>query len=267
MPAAETPLHKVGVVGAGGRMGREVCRAVTEAHDTALVAAVDPAHVGEDVCGLPVVGEVNALRDLGAEVVVDFTVAEAVRHNAPHYARQGLHAVIGTSGLSEHDLSALASDFEGSLANAIVVANFAIGAVLLVHLCRLAAPHMEGVEVIELHHDAKRDAPSGTAMHTAAAIAAARRAAGCGPLPPDPTTDLVVEGARGAEAEGIHVHSVRLPGLVAHEEVVFGARGQSLSIRHDSYDRSSFMPGVLLAVRSVGERPGLTVGLEALLGL
>ena len=162
----------------------------------------------------------------------------------------------------------MATQFEGSDANAIVVANFAVGAVLLMHLCRIAAPHMEGVEVIELHHDAKRDAPSGTAMHTAAAIAAARRAAGSGPLPPDPTTEVVLPGARGAEGpDGVRLHSVRLPGLVAHEEVIFGAAGQSLSIRHDSYDRRSFMPGVLLAVRSVAARPGLTVGLEALLGL
>ena len=260
-------MLKVAVVGAGGRMGREVCRAVVAADDTTLVAAIDPAHVGEDAEGLPMVGEINALGDLGAEVVVDFTVAEAVRHNVAHYARQGVHAVIGTSGLSEHDLTEISSAFEGSGANVIVVANFAIGAVLLMHFCRLAAPLMEGVEVIELHHDAKRDAPSGTAMHTAAAIAAARRAAGSPPWPADPTTDMVVADARGAETEGIHVHSVRLPGLVAHEEVIFGALGQSLTIRHDSYDRTSFMPGVLLAVRAVGQRPGLSVGLEALLGL
>jgi len=261
-------MHRVGVVGAGGRMGQEVCRAVSEAADMELVAAVDPAHVGEDACGRAIVGEVIALSDLGAEVVVDFTIAAAVRHNVPHYAQQGVHAVIGTSGLSDDDLAAVAARFEGSGANAIVVANFAIGAVLLMHFCRIAAPLMEGVEVIEMHHDAKRDAPSGTAMHTAAAIAAARRAAGAGPLPPDPTTDVVLAGARGAEGpDGIHVHSVRLPGLVAHEEVIFGAQGQSLSLRHDSYDRRSFMPGVLLAVRSVADRPGLTVGLEALLGL
>ena len=185
-----------------------------------------------------------------------------------HYAHLGLHAVIGTSGLSDGDLADMAKQLEGSGANAIVAANFAIGAVLLLHLCRIAAPHMEGVEVIELHHDAKRDAPSGTAMRTAAAIAEARRAAGTGPLPPDPTTDFVLAGARGAEGpDGVHLHSVRLPGLVAHEEVIFGAPGQSLSIRHDSYDRRSFMPGVLLAVRTVAGRPGLTVGLEALLGL
>jgi 4-hydroxy-tetrahydrodipicolinate reductase len=261
-------MQRVGVVGAGGRMGQEVCRAVTEASDMVLVAAIDPGHVGVEVSGRTVVGEVNALRDLGADVVVDFTVAEAVRHNAPHYAQRGIHAVIGTSGLSEADLTSLGQHFEGSGANVVVVANFAIGAVLLLHLCRIAAPFMDGVEVIELHHDAKRDAPSGTAMHTVAAIEAARRSAGSGPLPPDPTTDVVLPGARGAASpEGIHVHSVRLPGLVAHEEVIFGALGQSLSVRHDSYDRRSFMPGVLRAVREVPRMAGLTVGLEAVLGL
>jgi 4-hydroxy-tetrahydrodipicolinate reductase len=263
-------VQKVGVVGAGGRMGQEVCRAVSEAADLELVAAVDPGHVGADICGRTIVGEVNALPDLGAEVVVDFTIAEAVRHNLRHYAQLGIHAVIGTSGLSEEDMAEVTVLFsEGdSPANAVVVPNFAIGAVLLLHLSRIAAPHMDGVEIIELHHDAKRDAPSGTAMHTAALIAAARREAGSGALPPDPTTDTVLPGARGGEGpDGVRVHSVRLPGLVAHEEVIFGAEGQSLTIRHDSYDRRSFMPGVLLAVRAVPDRPGVTVGLEALLGL
>jgi 4-hydroxy-tetrahydrodipicolinate reductase len=261
-------MVRVGVVGAGGRMGQEVCRAVQQAPDLALVAAIDPAHVGEDASGCVIMGEVNALSDLGAQVVVDFTVADAVRHNMAHYAQQKVHAVIGTSGLGDEDLGALRRHFEGAGVNAIVAANFAIGAVLLVHFSRLAAPHMEGVEVIELHHDAKRDAPSGTAIYTARVIEEGRRAAGRGPLPPDPTTDVVLTGARGAEtAGGVHVHSVRLPGLIAHEEVVFGAPGQSLSIRHDSYDRVSFMPGVLLAVRTVADRPGVTVGLEPLLGL
>jgi 4-hydroxy-tetrahydrodipicolinate reductase len=251
-------------------MGQEVCRAVTDAADLELVAAIDPAHVGADACGLTIVGEVNALGDLGATVVVDFTVAEAVRHNVAHYAVLGIHAVIGTSGLSEADVADIGARFEASdaKANVVVVPNFAIGAVLLLHLARIAAPHMDGVEIIELHHDAKRDAPSGTAMHTAALIAEARRAAGSGPWPADPTTDHVLPGARGGESpDGVHVHSVRLPGLVAHEEVIFGATGQSLTIRHDSYDRRSFMPGVLLAVRAAPNRPGLTVGLEALLGL
>jgi 4-hydroxy-tetrahydrodipicolinate reductase len=263
-------MQKVGVVGAGGRMGLEVCRAVSEAADLEFVAAIDPGHVGADASGLTIVGEVNVLSDLGAQVVVDFTIAEAVRHNVTHYAAQGIHAVIGTSGLSEADVAEIATHFSesGTGANVVIVPNFAIGAVLLLHLSRIAAPHMDGVEIIELHHDAKRDAPSGTAMHTAAVIAEARRAAGSAPWPPDPTTDMVLAGARGATAaDGVHVHSVRLPGLVAHEEVIFGAPGQSLTIRHDSYDRRSFMPGVVLAVRAVAGRPGLTVGLEALLGL
>ena len=249
-------------------MGQEVSRAVHGAADLELVAAVDPAHVGEDAAGRTIVGEVKALADLGAEVVVDFTIAEAVRHNVAQYAQQRLHAVIGTSGLGDADVEEIRAAFDASGRNVVVAANFAIGAVLLMHCSRVIAPHMDGVEIIELHHDAKRDAPSGTALRTAALIADARRAAGSGPLGPDPTTDFVLEGARGAEAsDGVHIHSVRLPGLVAHEEVVFGATGQSLSLRHDSYDRTSFMPGVLLAVRAVGDRPGLTLGLEPLLGL
>ncbi len=243
------------MVGAGGRMGQEVCRAVAGATDMELVAAVDPAHEGAEACGRTIVGEVNALGDLGTEVVVDFTVAAAARHNLVHYAQRGIHAVVGTTGLSEADLATAAREFEAEGANAVVAPNFAIGAVLLMHFCRLAAPHMDGVEVIELHHDAKRDAPSGTALHTAEGIAAARAAAGSGPFAADPTTEVVLEAARGAEGPGgVRVHSVRLPGLVAHEEVIFGASGQSLSIRHDSYDRRSFMPGVLLAVRAVPRR-------------
>jgi 4-hydroxy-tetrahydrodipicolinate reductase len=261
-------MIRVGVVGAGGRMGQEVSRAVHGAADMELVAAVDPAHVGDEAAGRTIVGEVKALADLGTEVVVDFTIAEAVRHNVAHYAEQRVHAVIGTSGLGDADVDLIRQAFEGSGRNVVVAANFAIGAVLLMHCAAVIAPHMDGVEVIELHHDAKRDAPSGTALRTAELIAEARRAAGSGPLGPDPTTDFVLPGARGAEAAGgVHVHSVRLPGLVAHEEVVFGAAGQSLSIRQDSYDRTSFMPGVLLAVRAVRERPGLTLGLEPLLGL
>ncbi len=204
----------------------------------------------------------------GAEVVVDFSVADAVRTNLAYYAGHGIHAVIGTTGLSDGDLEGAATLFADAAANAVVAANFAIGAVLLMRFCELAAPHMDGVEVIELHHDAKRDAPSGTARHTAALIAAAREQAGSGPLPDDPTTELVLPGARGAQgAGGVHIHSVRLPGLIAHEEVIFGALGQSLTIRHDSFDRRSFMPGVLLAVRAVADRPGLTLGIEGLLNL
>jgi 4-hydroxy-tetrahydrodipicolinate reductase len=249
-------------------MGREVCSAVTMAPDLELVAAVDPGHEGSAIEGLTVVGDVDELSQAGAEVVVDFSVAEAVRANLAFYAGRGIHAVIGTTGLSDADLEAATRLFADSTANAIVAANFAIGAVLLMRFCELAAPYMDGVEVIELHHDAKRDAPSGTARHTAARLAAARDHAGAGAFSPDPTTEHVLPGARGAEGPGgVRIHSVRLPGLIAHEEVIFGALGQSLTIRHDSYDRSSFMPGVLLAVRGVADRPGLTLGIEDLLDL
>ncbi len=261
-------MRKVGVVGAGGRMGREVCLAVTAAPDLELVAAIDPFHEGEVIEGLTIGADVAVLVESGTEVVVDFSVADAVRANLASYAGHGIHAVVGTTGLSDADLEAASDLFAQVTANAVIAANFAIGAVLLMRFCELAAPHMDGVEVIELHHDAKRDAPSGTARHTAALIAEARVDAGTGPLPADPTTELVLPGARGAEGPGgVHIHSVRLPGLIAHEEVIFGALGQSLTIRHDSYDRRSFMPGVLLAVRAVADRPGLTVGIEALLNL
>lgn len=269
-------MVRVGVLGAAGRMGTEVCRAVAGAGDLELVAAVDPGAAGRSLAGLAgsdvpdleVVGAVEALAAAGVEVAIDFSHAEAARANLPWCAEHGVHAVVGTTGLGPDDLSRLGRLFDGRRANAVVAPNFAVGAVLLMRFCELAAPIMDGVEVIELHHDAKRDAPSGTALHTAERIAAARAAAGAGPLPPDPTTDEVLAGARGAIGPaGIRVHSVRLPGLVAHEEVIFGAAGQSLSLRHDAYDRRSFMPGVLRAVRDVPRRPGLTVGLDALLGL
>jgi 4-hydroxy-tetrahydrodipicolinate reductase len=268
-------MLRVGVVGAGGRMGREICRAVTAADDLELVAAVDPALAGGNLAdadaALPPIAAADGVEDLdgtGVEVVVDFTSAEVARRTMAWCAQHGVHAVVGTTGLDRHDLDEAARRFASSAANAVVAANFAVGAVLLVRLCELAAPYMDSVEVIELHHDRKRDAPSGTAMHTAEAIDRARRAAGAGPLPPDPTTEMVLAGARGGEGPGgIRVHSVRLPGLVAHEEVVFGAVGQSLTLRHDAYDRSSFMPGVLMAVRQVPSRPGLTEGLESLLGV
>ena len=249
-------------------MGQEVCRAVGEAADLVLAAVVDPHLPGDVLAGVAAGSDVEVLGEAGVDVAVDFTHARAARANLAWCAAHGVHAVVGTTGLAPEDLDDLARRFDSSTANAVVAPNFAIGAVLLMRLCEVAAPFMEGVEVIELHHDRKVDAPSGTALRTADRIAAARAAAGSAPLPPDPTTDEVLSGARGGEAPGgVRVHSVRLPGLVAHEEVVFGAAGQSLTIRHDSYDRRSFMPGVLLAVRAVGGRPGLTVGLEPLLGL
>lgn len=269
-----TEVIRVGVVGGAGRMGREVCRAVEDAEDLVLAAVVDPAfddagRVDESGSGGTAVvsRRLEALADAGVEIAVDFTVAAAARATLPWLADHDIHAVVGTTGLGADDLATLAGRFTGGRANAVIAPNFAIGAVLLVRFSELAAPFMDGVEVIELHHDQKRDAPSGTALQTAERIAAAREGAGAPPLG-DATADIVLEGARGGSgAGGVRVHSVRLPGLVAHQEVIFGTLGQSLTLRHDSYDRRSFMPGVLLAVRRVAYLPGLTVGLDSLLGI
>jgi 4-hydroxy-tetrahydrodipicolinate reductase len=260
---------KVGVFGAAGRMGATVCRAVVDDPDLELVAAVDPLHAGIDFrqLGLPQSGHVarsaDALAEAGAQVAVDFTVVDAARQNLTWCAANGVHAVVGTTGFSHDDLDRFEREFTAAGANIVVAPNFAIGAVLMMRFAELAAPYFETAEVIELHHDEKVDAPSGTAMLTLERMAAASS-----DWAPDPTTKTVVEGARGgAGPAGIRVHSVRLRGLVAHQEVLLGTTGQSLSIRHDSYDRTSFMPGVLLAVRAVRERAGLTVGLDTLLGL
>lgn len=263
------------VVGATGRMGAEVCRAVEASGDLELVAAIGRRAVGrplaELVPGLEsrlvVAGSLDAAVEAGAEGVVDFTTAEVAAVNLFWCVSAGLHAVSGTTGLDAATLERLAAAFAPpSAPNAVVAANFAISAVLLLRLAEAAAPYFGGVEIVELHHDRKRDAPSGTALETARRIVAARTAAGAAPFPADPTEVEVLAGARGGEAPGgVRIHAVRLPGLVAHEEVVFGAPGQSLTIRQDSYDRSCFMPGVLLALRRVGEMPGLTVGLDPLL--
>jgi 4-hydroxy-tetrahydrodipicolinate reductase len=203
----------------------------------------------------------DAFVEAGAQVVVDFTTLEAARSNLAWLASNGIHAVVGTTGFSTEDLEQIRSAFHES--NCVIAPNFAIGAVLMMRFAELAAPWFESVEVIELHHDQKIDAPSGTAMLTVERIAAASAE-----WTADPTTTEVVDGARGGKGPaGIPVHSVRLRGLVAHQEVLFGTTGQTLSIRHDSLDRSSFMPGVVLAVKRVGELPGLTIGLDSLLGL
>lgn len=261
-------MTRVGVFGAGGRMGRTVCEAVAADADLELVAAVDPHHAGRDLrriadvdTGLQVAAAPEALLDAGAEVVVDFTVAAAARQNLAFAADHGLHAVVGTTGFSEADLAAVEAAFAQS--SCLIAANFAIGAVLMMRFSELAAPWFETVEIIELHHDAKIDAPSGTALRTAERIAAASDQ-----WAEDPTTTTVLPGARGGEgAGGIPIHSVRLRGLFAHQEVLLGTAGQSLSIRHDTYDRTCYMPGVVLAVKRVHEQPGLTRGIESLLGL
>jgi 4-hydroxy-tetrahydrodipicolinate reductase len=262
-------MIRVGVFGAGGRMGSTVCAAVAGDPELELVAAVDPYHEGIDlrqlgvpVDGLRVARTADALHDAGAEVAVDFTVIDAARENLNWCADHGVHAVVGTTGFSEGELDTLRLRLLDGAANALIAPNFAIGAVLMMRFAEMAAPFFETAEVIELHHDEKVDAPSGTAMLTAERMARASAE-----WAKDPTTKLVLEGARGAEGPGgIRVHSVRLRGMVAHQEVVLGTAGQSLTIRHDSYDRTSFMPGVLLAIRAVRERPGLTVGLDALIG-
>ena len=262
-------MIRVGVFGAGGRMGTTVCRAVLEAPDLELVAAVDPLHAGIDLdqiglhdTHLQIAAKASALRDAGADVAVDFTVIDAARENIVWCAENGVHAVVGTTGFGEDELADLGDRFARSPANAVIAPNFAIGAVLMMRFAELAAPYFESVEIIELHHDQKIDSPSGTAVLTAQRIAAASKEWG-----DDPTTKVVAEGARGGLVDGIPVHALRVRGMVASQEVLLGTTGQTVSIRHDTYDRSSFMPGVLLAVRAVREKAGLTVGLDALLGL
>jgi 4-hydroxy-tetrahydrodipicolinate reductase len=264
---------RVGVLGATGRMGLTVCNAVLDAPDLELAAAVARATgVGRPLCdlvpGAPeellVTDRVTGLLEAGAEVVVDFSRPEATAAAVGAVLGEGVHLVSGTTGLPAElmdDLDALAGKADHG--NAVWAPNFALGAVLAMHFAVVAGRFYPAAEVIELHHQGKADAPSGTALRTARAIAAARG----GPVPAGGAGGESVAGARGGEVDGVRVHSVRLPGLVAHQEVIFGGQGEVLTLRHDSLDRSSFMPGVLLAVQAVAARPGLTVGLEPLLGL
>jgi 4-hydroxy-tetrahydrodipicolinate reductase len=245
-------MIKVAVFGARGRMGTEVCHAVEAAEGLELVAALD---LGDD-------------REpaKAAAVAVDFTHPDAVLDNLVWCIENGINVVVGTTGFTDERLDHL----RGMLARhpavgVLVAANFSIGAVLMMHFAAQAAAFYESAEVIELHHPNKADAPSGTAAVTARRIAAARVAANL-PAPPDATVQEL-PGARGAAVDGIRIHGVRLRGLVAHQEVLFGAEGETLTIRHDSLDRVSFMPGVIAAVRAVGSRPGLTVGIESVLGI
>jgi 4-hydroxy-tetrahydrodipicolinate reductase len=233
-------------------MGAEVCRSVDAAEDLELVAAID---AGEDRAPAE-----------EADVVVDFTVPDQVMDNLGWCIDHGVHAVVGTTGFTDQRLADLRARLEArSGANILIAPNFSIGAVLMMHFAEQAARFFESAEIIELHHPNKVDAPSGTAQATARRIAVARSAAGLGDVPDATTSGL--DGARGADVDGIHVHGVRLRGLVAHQEVLFGSAGETLTIRHDSLDRSGFMPGVLAAIRAVPDLPGLTVGIDALLGL
>jgi 4-hydroxy-tetrahydrodipicolinate reductase len=263
-----TARQRVGVFGAAGQMGAHVCAAVADDPALDLVAAVDPHHADMDLRSVTKVDhDLNVVADAGAlvaplpEVMVDFTHHDAAVANLRWCAENGVHAVVGTTGFDDHDLDELGAMFTAS--NCVVAPNFAIGAILMMRFAEMAAPWFETAEIIELHHDNKLDAPSGTAMLTLDRMEAASDA-----WAPDPTKDEVMPGARGAEGRrGIRVHSVRLRGLVAHQEVLLGTTGQSLAIRHDSFDRSSFMPGVVLAVKEVPKRPGVTVGLDDLLAL
>ena len=245
---------KVAVLGAAGRMGSTVVEAVRAAPGLEVVASID---AGDDL---------SRLTDVGAQVAVDFTVPSVTETNVHALIDAGIHVVVGTTGWAEDSLGRVRDHLANRPGVGVVIApNFALGAVLAMTFAARAARYFESVEVIELHHPDKVDAPSGTARHTAAAIGAARAQAGVGPSPDATTTAL--DGARGADVDGIRVHSVRLRGLIAHEEILLGNPGELLTIRHDSFDRVSFMPGVLHAVRNVGARPGLTVGLEHLLDL
>lgn len=254
-------MIRVLVSGAAGRMGAEVVRAVLAEPDLELVCAVDPGRAGEEV------GEGTSLRyvaDLGAaidattpQVMVDFTHPSVVAGTVRTALSAGVHCVVGTTGLSTGQLEDLAQSATGG-ACLFVAPNFAIGAVLMMRFAQQAARYLPHVEIIELHHDRKADAPSGTALRTASLISSARSDV---PEVPGRETEIA-EGARGASVDDVFVHSVRLPGLVAHQEVLFGGQGQTLSIRHDSIDRTSFMPGVILAVRNVMDHTGLVIGLE-----
>jgi 4-hydroxy-tetrahydrodipicolinate reductase len=252
---------RVGVCGATGRLGTAACQAIAADPSLDLVAAVSrgggPATT---VAGVAVASDLAAFVETRCDVVVDFTSATAAKQNVPALLGQGIHVVVGTSGLGDDDLAAFATAASGGGAHVLVAANFAISAVLLMRLCELAAPHFDTVEVIELHHNRKIDAPSGTAIATARRIAAAS-----GEWAPDPTEKETVADARGAVGPaGIRIHSVRMRGMVAHQEVIFGASGQTLTLRQDSYAVESFMPGVVLACKRISELPGLTIGLDAL---
>ena len=252
---------RVGVLGAAGRMGRRGAGAGTAAEGMGLAAAADPSAPGAEVSGVTLVADVGDLLNAGVDVVVDFTVAEASRTNLPVLAAAGVHVVVGTSGLGDDDLDNLRAAFTSS--NCLVAPNFAIGAVLMMRFAEMAAPWFETAEIVEVHHDGKVDAPSGTATATAERMAAASS-----DWAPDPTTREAVAGARGGVGPAdIRIHSLRMRGAVADQEVILGTTGQTLTIRHDTTDRSSFMPGVVLAIGRIAEVPGVTVGLDALLGL
>lgn len=254
-------MTRVAVSGAAGRMGRLVGEAVAAAPDLELVAGYDPHGAGEQVAGVTVSADPEVIG--AAEVVIEFTNPSVVLGNLARWRRLDLHAVVGTSGFDDARLAVLRRKWGSGPPNCLVVPNFSIAALLMMRFAAAAAPHFAAAEIVELHHDRKADAPSGTALATAAGMAAAG-----GRQSRASESTEVVAGARGAVVEGVRVHAVRLPGLLAHQEVILGSPGETLTIRHDTTDRASFLPGVLLAVRRVASLPDpVTVGLEVLLGL
>lgn len=263
-------MIRVGVIGALGRMGRMVCAAVADDPDLNLVSAVDRSHIGEPIG--PVIGrsditvrvsdELDKLLQAEVEVAVDFTHPDVVFDDVRWCIDHAISVVVGTTGLTDEQIGKIRASVaeEGGESNVFIAPNFAIGAVLAERFALQAAKYFPAVEIIEMHHDGKADAPSGTALAAARKIAEARSDDG-----PDVPSDETIDGVRGGDVDGVRVHSIRLPGLVAHEEIIFGGLGQTLTIRHDSLDRASYMPGVLLAVKAAATMPGVTIGLDALL--
>ena len=252
---------RVGVIGAAGRMGATVCSAVVADKNLELVAAVDTASAGSVVHGISVSSELRALADAKVDVAVDFAVAAASRIDLPWLAMHNIHAVVGTTGFTDQDIEDFKKMFSSS--NCIVAPNFAIGAVLMMRFAEIAAPFFETAEIIEIHHDGKADSPSGTAISTAKRMASASNS-----WAQDPTKHEAIAGARGAKGPGdIPIHAVRMRGVVANQEVVLGTQGQTLTIRHDTIDRASFMPGVILACKKIAEHKGFTLGLDKFLGI
>lgn len=244
-------MIRVGVLGAKGRMGSEVCKAVRSAEAMELVAELD---LGDDL---------SLLLEKKVDVVVDFTIPDAVMANLEFLIKHDIHAVVGTTGFDDARLDRLRSLLSASKSSVLIAPNFGIGAVLMMRFSEMAAPYFDSTEIVELHHPRKVDAPSGTAKRTAEMVAKARKDAGKGAMPD--ATESSIAGARGALVSGVPIHSIRSEGLLAHQEVIFGTSGETLTIRHDSLDRASFMPGVLLGIRKVAQRKGLTFGLENLL--
>jgi len=250
---------RVGVIGAGGRLGTPVCEAVAAEPGLELVAAIGRSAAGRTIGGVEVSFELAVLADAACDVVVELTDADGARAHVPWLAEHGIHAVVGSSGITDGDVEAWRGAFTSS--NCLVASNFAISAMLLMRFAELAAPFFDTAEIIELHHDGKADAPAGTAIELARRLSSASAEWAA-----DPTQHEIVPGARGADGgRGIRIHSVRMRGMVAHNELILGTLGQTLTIRQDSYDRASYVPGVLLACRRVADLPGVTVGLDEVL--